>query len=142
MAMRQNKPTVVYDGQCPFCIRQIERFQSLDKNGCFEYVARQTPGLEERFPILASSDFNSGMRLIWPAGRVEVGADAVYQICKRLPRLRYAAWLYCLPGIKQIGRMVYAWIAANRQRLGRDCANGQCQDSAVRAGQNQADRTD
>ena len=124
--MSQNKPVVVYDGECPFCIEHIENFKRRDTNNQFEFVPRQQPGLEERFPILASADFDTGMRYIGMDGKVEVGADAIYQICRRLPVYRNVAWLYPLPVFKQITRVVYAWIAANRKRLGKTCDNGTC----------------
>jgi predicted DCC family thiol-disulfide oxidoreductase YuxK len=120
------KPVVIYDGECPFCIRQIERFKSLDPNNQFDYVPRQQPGVEDRFPILAHSDFDTGMRYIDINGKVEVGADAVYQIARRLPLFRPVAWIYRLPVCKQIVRLVYAWVAANRKRLGQTCENGAC----------------
>lgn len=122
----QAKPVVVYDGECRFCIQQIQRFQRLDPSNQFEWVPRQQPGLEKRFPILAQSDFDTGMRYIGAGDKVEVGADAVYQICKRLPAFQPVAWLYLLPGCKQIARAIYAWIAANRKRLGQTCDNGAC----------------
>ena len=120
------RPVVVYDGECRFCIDQIERIRHLDRASRFEYVPRQQAGLVERFPVLAQSDFNTGMRLILTDGQVFVGADSLYQIARRLPAVSMIAWLYCLPGIKQAARLVYAWIAANRRRLGRSCEAGAC----------------
>ena len=129
--MANEKPVVVYDGECPFCIEQIERFQRLDKHRHFEYIPRQEPGLEEKFPILTQGDFNSGMRLIRTDGTVDVGADAIYQIVRRLPGINLVAWLYCVPGITQIAREVYKWIAANRKKLGRTCDTGACKTAVV-----------
>jgi predicted DCC family thiol-disulfide oxidoreductase YuxK len=74
-----------------------------------------------RFPVLAQANFDSGMRFIALDGKVDVGADAVYQICRRLPSLRALAGLYPLPLINQASRLVYAVISANRKRLARNC---------------------
>ena len=57
-------------------------------------------------------------KLITPDDDVHVGADAAYQIARRLPCWRRIAWLYKVPGIHWLTRAVYAWIAANRQSLG------------------------
>ncbi len=92
----------------------------------FEFVARQTDGLTQRFPKLVEGDFNTGMRLITPDGVVHVGADAAYQIVRRLRYWRRLAWLYHVPGIHQLTRAVYAWIAANRQSLSGDRDDGPC----------------
>jgi len=119
--MAQDKPVVVFDGECPFCIKQIERFKSLDLDKQLEFVPRQAPDLLLRFPVLAQANFDSGMRFIATDGNVDVGADAVYQICKRLPSLRGLAGLYPFPVIKQISQLVYACISANRKRLAQKC---------------------
>ncbi|SRR5579875_1139172 len=125
--MAEEKPVVVYDGECPFCIRQIDRFKRWDKKGALQYVPRQQEGLEERFPVLAQGDFNAGMRFIGTDGNVAVGADAVYEICKALPAFGAFAWIYRIPGINQLARAAYAWVAANRMKLA-----GQCKDNVCR----------
>lgn len=122
-----DKYVVVYDGHCHFCIEQIERIKNMDTLNQFEYLSRHDPNAETRFPILRSADFDSGMRLIDPQGKVYVGADGIYQIARRLPTSKWFAWLYCVPGINQIAKVVYAWVAANRKRLGRTCDDGSCE---------------
>ena len=112
-----NKPVLIYDGECPFCLKQIERIKRRDTEASFEYVPRQTPGLDERFPRLAEGDFDSGMRLIQPDGIIHVGADAVYHIARRLPGWRRLAWLYRLPGLHGLARLAYGWVAAHRRSL-------------------------
>ena len=70
------RSTLVFDGDCPFCSRWVARIGRMDRRGTFEFVARQTEGLTERFPRLVDGDFNMGMRLITPDGAIHVGADA------------------------------------------------------------------
>lgn len=117
----QTKPVVVYDGDCHFCRKQIQRFKARDSGKTFEYCPRQTEGIEERFPKLAEDDFNTGMRLVHPNGEVSVGADAVYQIAIHLRGYKYLAWLYQVPVAHQIARATYAWIAAHRMKLAGSC---------------------
>ena len=109
---------IVFDGDCSFCGRWVARIARMDRSGTFEFVARQTDGLTKRFPRLVEGDFNTGMRLITPDDAIHVGADAAYQIMRRLRYWRRIAWLYHVPGIHWITRAVYAWIAAHRQSLG------------------------
>ena len=123
----QQKDVVVYDGACRFCRQQIDRIQRWDRAGRFEYVPRQTPDLEDRFPQLKEGDFNTGMRLVAVSGNVFVGADAVYQITRQLPRWRRLSWLYRVPGIHGLSRWMYARIAARRLQLGKSCDNQACE---------------
>ncbi len=96
--------------------------RTLDGDGSFEYQPRQAAGLASRFPQLAEGDFNSGMRLIHQDGSLSVGADAVYEISRRLRWVKYLAWIYRLPLAGALARRVYGWIAANRYRLAGECA--------------------
>jgi predicted DCC family thiol-disulfide oxidoreductase YuxK len=121
-----SQPVIVYDGDCAFCRKQIARIRARATRGQFEYLPRQAPGITDRFPILAESDFNTGMRLVHPSGQVYVGADAVYQIARALPGWRRIAWLYRVPILHGLSRLIYRWIAANRQRLGQTCDDGAC----------------
>lgn len=120
-------PAVVYDGECPFCLKQIARIKRRDCNGAFEYVSRQTDGIELRFPKLAEGDFDSGMRLVHSDQSISVGADAVYEIARRLHGWRRLAWLYRVPIIQGVLRGVYGWIAKNRYRLAKTCERGTCE---------------
>jgi predicted DCC family thiol-disulfide oxidoreductase YuxK len=120
------RPVVVYDGECPFCRKQVARIQRRDVRDQFEYLPRQAASLIDRFPILAEADFNTGMRLVLPDGHVHVGADAVYHIARRLPGWRWIVWLYRVPILHALARRIYRWIASNRQRLAQDCDDGAC----------------
>lgn len=118
--------TLVYDGHCSFCRRWVARIARRDRKGELEFVARQTEGLTKRFPKVDEGDFNTGMRLVTPDDAIHVGADAAYQIVRRLRYWHRIAWLYHVPGIHWLTRTVYAWVAANRQSLGGDCDDGTC----------------
>lgn len=120
------RSTLVYDGQCSFCRRSVARIARRDRSGTFEFVPRQAEGLAERFPKLAEGDFNTGMLLITPDDVIHVGADAAYQIARRLRYYRRIAWLYHVPGIHWLTRTAYAWIAAHRQSLSGECDDGTC----------------
>lgn len=117
---------LVYDGDCSFCRRWVARIGRRDRSGTFDFVPRQTEGLTQRFPKLAEGDFSTGMRLITPDDAIHVGADAAYQIARRLRYWRNIAWLYHIPGIHWLTRAAYAWIAANRQSLGGKCDDETC----------------
>jgi predicted DCC family thiol-disulfide oxidoreductase YuxK len=119
------RPVVVYDAACAYCRRQVERIRRRDTKDAFAYFPRQTEGLEQRFPALVEETFDSGMRLVHEDEAISVGADAVYQIARRLGGWRRFAWLYRVPLLRGLFRIAYAWIARNRHRLARDC-EGTC----------------
>lgn len=112
---------IVYDGECSYCRRQLERIRRRDVEGVFETIPRQAPGLTERFSQLLEGDFETGMRLIGPDGTVRVGADAVYEIARQLKPWRWFAWLYRVPLLHGLCKWGYGRIAANRSKLRGEC---------------------
>ena len=131
--MESSRPVMVFDGDCAFCRQQVERIRRRDAGGRFEYVPWQQPGLRERFPQLAEGDLEAGMRLIEPDGRVLIGADAVHAVAARLPRWRWLAPLYRVPGLRGLTRFGYRWIARRRHlfggRVASACRSGACAPS-------------
>ena len=109
------KAALVCDGRCSFCRRWRARIARRDRSDAFEFVSRPTEGLTKRFPKLVEGDFNTGMRLIAPDQAIYVGADAVYQIVRRLRCWRRIAWWYHVPGIHWLTRTVYARVTTIRQ---------------------------
>ncbi len=116
----------MYDGDCAFCRRWVERIARWDTRGVFEFAARQSEGILQRFPKLAEGDFNTGLRLVAPDDTVYVGADAVHEIARRLRYWCWAAWLYRVPGIHGLSRAAYTWVAAHRRRLSGPCNDQSC----------------
>ena len=126
MTAELGKPTIIYDGECRFCIARVANVRKLDKKEQFEYKPRQEAGLEDRFPQIKNIDLEDGVLLV-DGGRLFVGADAAVEVARRLPFTNLVAWLYHLPVIKQIVRGVYRVIANNRKRLGQTCHEGRCE---------------
>ena len=123
-------PAIIYDGECRFCLWSVGRIRRTAREGQFEFLPRQQPGLDERFPMLAQSDFNTGLRLIHADGTVHVGADGVYEIYRRLAPYHLVAWIYRLPLFKQAFRLGYAIVARNRHRFGRISPDSACDGDA------------
>lgn len=122
-----DRPTIIYDGECRFCQWSLRRIRKLDRREQFEYLPRQADGVDARFPILAQSDFDTGLRLISGDGDVQVGADAVYAIYRQLPPYHLVAWTYRVPVFHQLFKAGYGLIARNRHRFGRtECDTGVC----------------
>ncbi len=100
----------------------------MDHLNQFEYLPRQSPDTEVRFPRLVESDFNTGLRLVVDEGKIHVGADSVYEIYRRIPPFNRVIWLYRVPVIHQLFKVCYALIARSRHLFGRvECEAGACE---------------
>jgi predicted DCC family thiol-disulfide oxidoreductase YuxK len=73
------------------------------------------------------------MHVVLPDGRVFAGAEAAARIAFRLRPLGWLAWIYYVPGVRQLANMAYALIARHRYRLfGRRAPAAACQGDACR----------
>ncbi|MEI4920621.1 DCC1-like thiol-disulfide oxidoreductase family protein, partial [Klebsiella pneumoniae] len=71
------------------------------------------------------------MYLVTPQGKLFRGFEAAVQAILTRPLLGMVAYVYYVPGIRQVCDGFYAWIAANRYRLSgklgtEECAEGTC----------------
>jgi predicted DCC family thiol-disulfide oxidoreductase YuxK len=111
---------LIYDGECSMCrasalwlLRRAEAGGARD----IEILPCRSPVRRQRFPAIADETCMEAMQLVLPGGHVLGGADAVPEILRRIPRWRWIATVFALPGVRPFARRVYAWIARNRMRI-------------------------
>jgi len=111
-------PTLIYDGECGLCQQAVAIVRRWDREHVLRFVPFQDGAAVASFgiglPALAAA-----MHLILPDGRVYAGADAVPELLRLLPRRRWLAPLFRIPGVLPIARRIYARIAARRRCLVR-----------------------
>lgn len=122
-AARPAKPTLVYDGDCAFCRRWIERLRRWDPHGEIAVVPLQQTDRVAAFRIPHAA-LEEAMHLILPDGRVFAGAAATPEILRRLRGRRWLAWAFAVPGVPWVAARVYRWVARRRHRLG--CGSAVC----------------
>ena len=110
--------TLIYDGECAMCRASalwIMR-RALDA-GTLEILPCRSAPRRQRFPQVTDEQCMTAMQLVLPDGRVLAGADAMPELLRLIPRWRWIAALFALPGLRPLARVVYAWIARNRMRV-------------------------
>ena len=85
--------------------------------GALEILPCRSRVRAERFPQVPETGCLTAMQLVLPDGRVLAGADAMPELLRLIPRWRWMAALFALPGMRPLARVVYAWIARNRMRV-------------------------
>lgn len=107
------KPLLVFDGDCDFCRRWIERWKTVTE-GAVEYAPVQE--VESRFPEIAREEFERAVQLIETDGTVYSGAEAVYRSLGYNRNRKWMTWSYHrLPGFAAVSRTAYALIAKHRR---------------------------
>ena len=112
VASPPDKSLVIFDGDCHFCRRWIERWRELTGGGV-EYEPFQE--VAERFPEIPREDFERALHFIDEEGTVYRGAEAVFRSLGTIRGGRALVWYYeHLPGFAPITEAAYRVIASNR----------------------------
>jgi predicted DCC family thiol-disulfide oxidoreductase YuxK len=122
------KYVLIYDGLCKFCTVGAHHFVRGMGRVEVALLDFQRPGALDPFPGLTHDACMQAMQLVTPDGRVYYGAEAVARALTTRRVLGWLAYLYYLPGLRQLLDGLYARIAANRYRImGKAVAAGECE---------------
>jgi predicted DCC family thiol-disulfide oxidoreductase YuxK len=107
------KALLIWDGDCHFCRRWIERWQEITGDKV-DYRASQNIG--DRFPEIPREQFERSVIFIESDGRVSCGAEAVFRSLRCRSSRKWLSWSYQhLPGFATVSEGVYNIIASNRR---------------------------
>ncbi|MGE5231414.1 MAG: thiol-disulfide oxidoreductase DCC family protein [Deltaproteobacteria bacterium] len=112
------RPVLLYDGTCGFCRAWIDRLRRWDRVGRIDYVAYQQRAAVAGLPPISDDALDRAAHLVAPDGRVQAGARAIPLLLNYLPGGRLLKPFFHVPGVPWVADRVYAWVAANRHRLG------------------------
>ena len=85
------KPTLVYDGECSFCIVWVGRLKHVTKDSV-EYLASNE--VFERFPQISIEDYARSIQCIDTEGNVLEGAEALFTALSFVPGKKWLLWIY------------------------------------------------
>ncbi len=106
------KPLLLFDGDCGFCRRWVERWKSLTGDRV-DYAPSQEAG--SRFPEISAEEFRRSVQLVLPDGRVFEGAEAVFVSLSFAPRRKWLLAVYRnVPGFAPVSEAAYRLIARHR----------------------------
>src|SRR5262245_32014415 len=106
------KPLMIWDGDCHFCKRWIERWREITA-GKVDYATYQE--MTARFSEIPVEQFKRAVAFVEPDGKTFFAAEAVYRSLRYRPSKRWLAWSYDhVPGFAAISEAAYKLIARNR----------------------------
>ncbi len=106
------KPLMIWDGECHFCKRWIERWREITA-GEVDYVTYQEAA--NRFPEIPIEQFQRAVAFIEPDGKAFFAAEAVYRSLRYRSSRRWLAWSYDrVPGFAAVSELAYKFIARHR----------------------------
>ncbi|PYL59770.1 MAG: hypothetical protein DMF31_05970 [Verrucomicrobia bacterium] len=106
------KPLMIWDGDCHFCKRWIERWREITA-GKVDYATYQEAA--SRFPEIPVKQFMRAVAFIDSDGRTFFAAEAVYRSLRYRSSRKWLAWSYDhVPGFAGISESAYKFIARRR----------------------------
>src|SRR5882724_2251940 len=106
------KPLMIWDGDCHFCKRWIERWREITA-GNLDYATYQEAAA--RFPEIPVEQFKRAVAFIEPDGEAFFAAEAGYRSLRYRSSRKWLAWSYDhVPGFAAISETAYKFIAHNR----------------------------
>lgn len=113
--------SIIYDGQCSFCIRTLKVLKRWDMCSALDfYDFHDEEIMREKFSMVKSEDAQAAMLVVTREGGVFKGFYAFRRLVWKVPRLWALVVVLYLPGLSYIGTRVYEWVARNRKNFGCD----------------------
>src|SRR4029453_3880397 len=106
------RPILIFDGDCGFCRRWIERWKSETGDAVHYAPSQEVAG---RFPEIPAEAFRRSVQLVLPTGEVREGAEAVPRAPAEAPGRHWPLPFYRrVPGVAPICELVYRRVARHR----------------------------
>src|SRR5207249_3620689 len=108
-----SKPLIIWDGECHFCWRWIERWREITRDAV-DYATSEESA--ERFPEIPREQFERSVIYIETDGSVFLGAEAVFRSLRCRSSKKWLHWSYDhVPGFAAVSESLYRIIAFNRR---------------------------
>src|SRR6266480_3432476 len=113
VASPPTKPLIIWDGECHFCRRWIERWREITRGGVDYASFRESA---ERFPEIPREQFERSVIYIETDGSIFFGAEAVFRSLRCRSSKKWLAWSYeHIPGFAPVSNAFYRIVASNRK---------------------------
>jgi hydroxyacylglutathione hydrolase len=114
---------VLYDGQCEICQACVSWLQILDIRRITQSIPIDADVLRRLDPRLDLEACLRELHVLSPDGQLYTGWDAVARLARLFPLTWILGAAGSIPAFKQLGRLVYRFVARNRHSLSK-CRGG------------------
>lgn len=129
-ARKQKYPfTLVYDGNCQFCLASIQKLKVMDLFSALSYVDLHTiEDFKDLHSELSKEKALSRLHLIMPGDRIHKGFGVFRRLSLLLPMLYPLSLLFYFPAMSLAGEFFYQLVAKNRYlfHFSRRCKDNAC----------------
>lgn len=120
MDAKPEKMTVIYDDECPLCVRFKQSFERVYQDEVV-FSPLSNKGVFEKFPQLNAEACSQDLHLIDSEGQVFVGPKALEKIIEKFPFSEKFKWLYQSENGKKAVDFFYSKTHALREKIKNHC---------------------
>lgn len=88
-----NLPLLVFDSECPLCVRFSQGLKLLDKEGKFHYASVCDDELYKKYSFLNQEECEDIVHLVISETDVLKGGEVVEYLIREIPAVEKLAWL-------------------------------------------------
>ena len=103
--MKYHLPVVLYDSECPLCLRFKQGLEFLDKNLCF--ISAREDFIYTEFPELSRQACLEKVHLITEEKKILSGPEVVDYLAQKLPGVSKLGWLLDTDQGKKVKEFFY-----------------------------------
>jgi len=122
--MKYQLPLILYDPECPLCLRFKQGLQYLDKN--LTFVSAREDEVYQNFPELVKEKCLDQVHMLTADKTILVGPDVVDFLVKNLPGVSKLAWLLENEQGKKVKDYFYQKVEELRELSQKKDSCGQC----------------
>lgn len=125
---------IFYDGSCPLCVGEMERYRRHNADGRFVFIDISADSFDPAFHGKSRRELMEQLHVLTGDGQFYVGFDAVLTVWQVLPGSsirRLLAGIAGRSGLQGLGRRLYPLLARYRHRLSgseRTCSGPRCRE--------------
>ncbi len=116
---------VLYDDQCEICQSFVAWLRLLDRRHRIDCLPIDPAVLHDLHPHLFLDACLREIHVVTPDGNLRIGWDGVAVLARLFPVTWPIGALGSLPPFRELGRLLYRWVAANRYFLSK-CRGSAC----------------
>lgn len=121
------RPEILFDDECPLCIRSITVVRYTDWFDRLTYsgLSARWPEVARRYPEVSRADCQREMHVILSDGSITRGFFAFRKLLKYLPPLWPLVAVFYFPLASRFGPRIYRYVASRRGRF-QECEDAAC----------------
>ncbi len=120
--MKYHLPIILYDDECPLCLRFKQGLEYLDKN--LNFISARDEDIYQEFPELSRQECLEKVHLITEERKILSGPEVVDYLAANLPGVSKFAWLLDNDQGKKVKEFFYQKVEELRElstKKNQDC---------------------